>query len=184
MDFITDKIIHLVDYIKRSMVDERHLYEMATIGDDVLFNKERKSVQIHGLNSGDREYPHIHIYNHNDKYGFNFEVSLLDLLCYDELILIKMKDQKKHIDYKNRNKCSWNGYTKLRNDFEDWLFGPCDLPGEYKDNLDALIFWYNRESEKDKDEIPILKYISDRGLKIHQEYRGYFDEEELKEYRV
>lgn len=173
----------LVNFIKENLFgypNERHLYEMATIAKDVIFDKEHKSVQIHGINSGDRENPHIHIYNYGDKNSFNFEVSLVDLLCYDELKLIKMKDKKNHIEYNNRNKCTWNGYTKLRNDFEDWLYKKSNFPGDFKDNLDAIIWNYNNESY---GENPILKYISDRGMKIHKNYKKYFSEQELKKYK-
>ena len=32
----------------------------------------------------------------------------------------------------NRSKCSWIGYTQLKNDFEDWLFNDnVNIPGEY-----------------------------------------------------
>ena len=83
----------LVQFIQEKLYNypnSQHLYEMATIAKDVSFNKEHKSVQIHGTNSGDRENPHIHIYNYNDKVNFNFEISLIDIICKDEINLIKM----------------------------------------------------------------------------------------------
>lgn len=177
----------LVQYLKEKLLnypDERHIYEMATIGKDVVLDKQRKSIQIHGSNAGDREYPHIHIYNHNDKAGFNFEISLVDLLVYDELVIIKMVDKKKHIKKTNRSKCSWNGYVKLKYDFEDWLLDRCEIDGNYKNNLDAIIYWYNRESESEKNENVVLKYLSSRGLKVHENYRYLFTKEDLIKYEV
>ena len=178
----------LVKYIQEKIygyADNRHIYEMATIAKDVILNKERKSVQIHGTNSGDRETPHIHIYNYCDKNNFNFEISLVDLLCYDELILVRMLDRQNHKDIRNRSKCSWDGYSKMRNDFEDWLYSSdVKIPGEYIDNLDALIYWYNQESSIPDENNPLLKYISDRGKKLHKDYKKYFSEDDLNNYRV
>ena len=34
------------------------------------------------------------------------EIALDEILCYDEINLIRMKDQSKHIDRRNRNICS------------------------------------------------------------------------------
>lgn len=180
-------MISIVQYIKERLFDypdNRHIYEMATIGEDVIMNKQHKSIQIHGSNSGDREYPHIHVYNYNDKVGFNFEISLVDLLAYDDLIIIKMVDKKNHIKKTNRSKCSWDGYSKLKYDFEDWLVDKCEISGDYKNNLDAIVYWYNRESYKERGENPILKYLADRGLKLNDKYKYLFNEEDIKKYNL
>ena len=35
-------------------------------------------------------------------------------------------------------------YLKLRDDFEDWLFSNnVEIRGDFKDNLDAIIYFYN-----------------------------------------
>lgn len=166
-------------------LDEQHLYEMATIDKHAILDKEGKSIQIQGTNSGDRQNPHFHIYSIGSKTKFNFEISLVDIVCYDEINLVAMIDTKKHINIKNRSKCSWNGYTKMKNDFEYWLESSnVKIPGDYKNNLDALIYWYNNESYVPDVSNPFLKYLSDRGLKVHDSYRYLFTDEELKEYNV
>ena len=103
-----------------------YVIEMASIGYPVL-NKQKHYIALHGAHAGDRKRPHVHIYLENDIRPFskfNFEIALDEILCYDEINLIRMVDSKKHIDIRNRNKCSWEGYNKLKNDFEDWLFSP------------------------------------------------------------
>lgn len=180
-------MMSLINFIKEKLFDypdSRHIYEMATIGEDVLMNRQHKSIQIHGSNAGDKEYPHIHIYDYNDKIGFNFEISLVDLLVHDELVIIKMVDKKNHIKKTNRSKCSWNGYSKLKNDFEDWLNDETEIPGDYKNNLHAIIYWYNRESVKERGENPILKYLSDRGMKLHDNYKYLFNSKDIEKYNL
>jgi hypothetical protein len=45
------------------------------------------------------------------------------------------------------------GYYKLRNDFEDWLFGKPASPGNFKDNLEACVYWYNHEGDPKSDNV-------------------------------
>jgi hypothetical protein len=71
----------------------------------------------------------------------------------------------------NRNKCSWEGYRKIKNGFEDWLFSKSSTPGDFKDNLDAIIYWWNEES----DTITLKEYINSKGLKILDKYLIYFN---------
>lgn len=168
------------------MPSEEKIYEMATIGKPIL-NKEKRLIAIHGVNSGDREYPHIHIYLASDKFPynqFNFEISLIDIVCYDEINLIKMRDKSRGILKNNRNKCSWDGYTKLFNDFEDWLFEKSNFPGEFIDNLDAIIWNYNNESEFTKEHNPLLHYIHKQGLRISPKYFKYFSTDDLEQYHL
>ena len=139
--------------------DWDYVIEMASIGYPIL-NKTNHYIALHGKNAGDRERPHIHIYLENDKRPFNkfnFEIALDEILCYDEINLIRMKDISKKIDYTDRQKCSWDGYTKLYNDFEDWLFSSnVEIRGDYIDNLDAIIYFYNQESGGTKNKNPLL----------------------------
>lgn len=165
-------------------LSDQHLFEMATIASDVMLDNSHKSIQIHGTNAGDRETPHIHIYNVGDKIGFNFEVSLIDIICYDEVNLVKMTDKKHHVSINNRSKCSWDGYSRIKRNFEAWLTDRCEIPGDYKNNLDAIIYWYNRESYSREVSNPLLKYLSVRGLKVHDNYRYLFDEDDLLKYQV
>lgn len=162
-----------------------YVIEMASIGYPIL-NKQNHYIALHGTYAGDRERPHIHIYLENDVRPFskfNFEIALDEILCYDEINLIRMVDIKKHLDIKNRNKCSWKGYNKLKNDFEDWLFSDkVELRGEYIDNLDACIYFYNQESGKTEHN-PLLKYIKEHGMKILNKYNKYFSEEDKEQYK-
>ncbi len=154
--------------------------EIASIGYPIL-NKQNHYITLHGTHAGDRERPHLHIYLENDNRPFNkfnFEIALDEILCYDEINLIRMKDEKKKIDIRNRTKCSWNGYNKLKDDFEDWLYSNnVDIRGDFKDNLDACIYFYNQESGK-SEKNPLLKYIQNHGMKILNKYRDYFSEED------
>ena len=163
-----------------------YVVEMASIGYPVL-NKTNHYIAVHGTKAGDRQRPHVHIYLSDDKRPFskfNFEIALDEILCYDEINLIRMKDQSKHIDRKNRNICSWNGYHKLYDDFDDWLFSnDVDVRGEFIDNLDAIIYFYNFESGGLKNSNQLLDYIKDHGMKILDKHKKYFSEEDIEKYK-
>ena len=76
-----EKILHLLfcfrlmeslkEFIYSYIWGDEPIVEMATIGYDLKFGKDRFKVAIHGPSSGDRENPHIHIYLENDKMPFN-----------------------------------------------------------------------------------------------------------------
>jgi hypothetical protein len=156
--------------------NEDFIVEMATIGRPTL-GKKKYHIAIHGVLAGDRPNPHIHIYLNDDTrpYNrFNFEVSLVDILCKDEINIIKMRDESKGINKNNRSKCSWNGYQKLKDDFEDWLFSKCSIPGQFENNLDACVYWYNEEGDP-KSNNPIRDYIEKHGLKILDKYKKYVE---------
>ena len=161
------------------------ILEMAFAGVDIDLGKNTYYIALHGPNSGDRPNPHIHIYLSSDKNPwkkFNFEVSLTDIICKDEINLIRMKDVKNRKDITNRNKCSWDGYMKMYYDFEDWLFSNhVYRKGEFIDNLDAIIQIYNEESH-DRDE-GFVKYLKEKGLKIHPNYFKYFDKNIKEKYK-
>lgn len=162
-----------------------YVIEMATVGHPVLDNKERMII-VNGTKAGDRQRPHVHIYLNDDVRPFkkfNFEIALDEILCYDEINLIRMKDQSKHIDRKNRNICSWNGYHKLYDEFEDWLYQKSNKRGEFIDNLDAIIYFYNFESGGLKNSNPLLNYIKDHGMKILDKHKKYFSEEDIEKYK-
>lgn len=168
----------LFEYLKVSQwPSEEYILEMATIARNASLWKSKYKIACHGTNSSDRPNPHIHIYLADDKRPFNkfnFEVSICDILCKDEINLIKMRDEKNGIKKNNRKICSWNGYQKLKNDFEDWLFNrEVEIPGNFMDNLDACIYWYNQESEGTGN--PIKEYIEERGWKVLPKYKKYID---------
>lgn len=148
------------------------LVEMVTIGYNLKFGEDIFKVAIHGPSYGDSESPHIHIYLNNDKMPynlFNFEISLVDILCYDEINLIYQRDARNGIKRTNRNKCSWDGYYKLKEDFEDWLFSQSSKRGDFKDNLDAIIYFYNEENHNKT----LWDYIEEHGLKVLDKYKQY-----------
>ena len=163
----------LVKYLHEDFNEDwDYAIEMASIGYPIL-NKTNHYIALHGTNAGDRERPHIHIYLANDKRPFdkfNFEIALDEILCYDEINLIRMKDISKNIDYTHRQKCSWDGYTKLYNYFEDWLFSSnVEIRGDYIDNLDAIIYFYNEENHNKT----LWDYIEEHGLKVLNKYKHY-----------
>ena len=117
-------MIPLHQFINHLLWPSEQIFEMATITKDIKWGNEHFRVAVHGTAAGDRDVPHIHIYLSNDKkpYNkFNFEVSLVDILCYDEVNLIFQRDEKTGKRISNRNKCSWEGYKKIADGFEDWL---------------------------------------------------------------
>lgn len=169
----------LRDFIKekeRKKYYEENVLEMAVISRKSL-TKNKYKVVIHGTDSGDRPNPHIHIYLDDDVRPFskfNFEISLCDILCYDEINLIRMKDKKKDLDIRNRDKCSWDNYHKLHDEFEDWLFSKPDNIGQFKDNLDAIVWYYNRESQQSNNYI--RDYIENYGLEVLPKYKSYIED--------
>ena len=173
----------LFEYLKVSQwPSEEYILEMATIAKQANLWKSKYKIACHGTNASDRPNPHIHIYLSNDRrpYNkFNFEVSICDILCKDEINLIKMRDEKNGIKKNNRDKCSWDGYQKLKNDFEDWLFNrKVEIPGNFIDNLDACIYWYNQEC--DGSDNPIKDYIEEHGWKVLPKYKKYIEGNERK----
>lgn len=168
----------LIEYLKINQwpSEKSVIFEMATIGWPRL-NKIEYRIAVHGPGSKDRENPHVHIYLAKDRdpfNKFNFEISLCDILCKDEINLIKMRDEKNHIKKNNRTMCSWTGYSKLKNEFEDWLFSKSSKPGMFKDNLEAIIYHYNLENGTNSKN-PIKDYIESRGWKILPKYKSYVE---------
>ena len=77
------------------------IVEMATIDKTVKVSKNTYRIALHGPAVGDRPCPHFHIYLANDVYPykrFNIEISLIDLLCYDELNIVAIQDKEKKIN--------------------------------------------------------------------------------------
>lgn len=154
-----------------------NIFEMATISKAERWGNDNYKIAIHGTAKGDRETPHVHIYMSSDRIPynqFNFEISLVDILCYDEINLIYQRDRKTNKLITNRSKCSWNGYKRIKEGFEDWLFDKCKLPGEFKDNLDAIIWSYNNESNLLTDN-PLKDYLDSRGFVVLDKYKHYFE---------
>ena len=152
------------------------IFEMAIITKDIKWGNDHYRVAVHCTASGDRDVPHIHIYLSNDKkpYNkFNFEVSLVDILCYGEVNLIFQRDEKTGKRISNRNKCSWEGYKKIADGFEDWLDEKPTTPGDFQTNLEAIIYWWNEESDS-VSENPLKDWLDKRGLKVLKKYSYLF----------
>lgn len=167
----------LKEFIFDTFTPSETIFEMATISKSERWGNNIYRIAVHGTASGDRETPHIHIYLANDTKpynNFNFEISIIDILCKDEINLIYQRDRSKNKLIKNRAKCSWEGYKTIKDNFEDWLFSDCKYPGDFIDNLDAIIWMYNNESDS-IDENPIKSYIESRGLKILDKFKKYFE---------
>lgn len=178
-------MIILLEYIKYYLREEQ-IEEMATIARGISLDKNRLyKIAIHGPSSKDREYPHIHIYDAKDTSlkQFNFEISIVDILCSDELVLITQVDKSRRLHKMNRNSCSWEGYRKLKVAFEDWLYSSeVTFPGEFKDNLDAILWSYVNESPCNTMN-SLLDYISSRGKKILPKFKEYFNPVEIAYYK-
>lgn len=169
----------ILEYIQEKLgivEPSMQIVEMATVDKKVKVGKDTYRIALHGPAVGDRPYPHFHIYLANDMFPykkFNIEVSLVDLLCYDELNVVAIQDKEKGTNIKNRDKCSWLGYRKLHNTIEDWLEKPCTgLPGRFANNLEALIWSYDNESNQG---LSLLEYIKDQGKKVLPKYKKYFE---------
>lgn len=150
------------------------IIEMSTAANDTKLGKNHYRIALHGPAAGDRPYPHIHIYRTDDRFPwkkFNFEISFVDILCKDEINLVCQEDRTKGVVRRNKIKCSWAGYKDIKDDFEDWLFDKSTKPGNFKNNLDYLIWSYDNESYDGA----LLKYIEDRGKKVLPKYKEYFE---------
>lgn len=157
---------------------ESQILEMATIDRRVRMAGAIYRVAIHGPLAGDRANPHIHIYLSSDvrPYNrFNFEISLCDILCRDQVNIIKMRDESRHTNRRGRANCSWQGYEKLRKDFEDWLFSKPSSPLSFDNNLTACIYFYNMESDQSSPN-PLKNYMAERGWKVLPKYAKCVEE--------
>lgn len=169
-------MIPLPQFINHLLWPSEQIFEMATLVKDIKWGNDHYRVAVHGTVAGDRDVPHVHIYLSSDKkpYNrFNFEISLVDILCYDEVNLIFQRDEKTGRRITNRNKCSWEGYKKIADGFEDWLEQKPTTPGEFKTNLEAIVYWWNEESDY-SSENPLKDWIESRGLKVLDKYRDIF----------
>lgn len=153
------------------------LFEMATFGKP-RWDKTDYRISVHGPASKDRETPHIHIYllkddNHTN---FNFEVSLVDILCNDEINLIYQLDRKNNIMRTHRRECSWDGYSNLYKNFKKFLTTNQNL-GSYRNcenGLKAAIEAYNNESNSNGN--ALKDYLDKKGLMVLPKYISYLQD--------
>ena len=163
-------------------VKEQLLLEMATFG-NIKANNNSYRIAIHGPATNDRPMPHIHIYLSQDKFPyplFNFEISLVDLVCKDEIVLVAQIDRAKNIRRTNKDDCSWIGYRELYNSFKDFLSQP-PMKKIYKgralNNLQvAIMEWDNENNDNvDDNESLMKKFIESKGYTILPKYLPYFE---------
>lgn len=106
----------LKEFIFDTFAPSETIFEMTTISKAERWGNNTYRIAVHGTASGDREIPHVHIYltNDNKPYNnFNFEISIIDILCKDEINLIYQRDRSKNKLIKNRSKCFWEGYKVM-----------------------------------------------------------------------
>lgn len=174
-------IIELIEKVTED-VKERLLLEMATFG-RINDGKDMYKIAIHGPASNDRPMPHIHIYLNNDVFPysqFNFEVSLVDLVCNDEINLIAQIDRKNNIIRTNRSECSWEGYRDLYKTFQSFLRQQPMKKGYRniaQNNLQvAIMEWDNENNDNMEDNESLMKnFIESKGFKILPKYLPYFE---------
>lgn len=163
-------------------VKERLLLEMATFG-RINDGRNMYKIAIHGPASNDRAMPHIHIYLNNDEFPysqFNFEISLVDIVCNDEINLITQIDRKNNIKRTNRSECSWGGYRDLYKTFQSFLRQQPMKKGYRniaKNNLQvAIMEWDNENNDNMEDDESLMKkFIESKGFKILPKYLPYFE---------
>jgi len=178
--------------INEIALDETHkvvenrvpLLEMVTFGVERWGHTFYK-IAVHGASTTDRPIPHFHIYLNNDAnpYSqFNFEISLIDILCQGEINLIFQQDRANHVNNRNREECSWTGYREIKEGIKDFLFSPCQTNrfGNFSDNLERGIFEWNRESDYVKtinQGINVLReYFQEHNLTPLPQYEKYLED--------
>jgi hypothetical protein len=165
-----------------STIVKQTLLEMATFG---RINADSKlyKIAIHGPATKDRDYPHIHIYLANDSTDnptFNFEVSLIDLVCSDCIKLVSQLDREKNIHNTHKDDCTWEGYRDLYKSFKAFLFAK-PMKTVYVNsainNLQvAIMEWDNENNDNMEDNESLMKkYIESKGFTILPKYLPLFN---------
>ena len=97
----------LIKFIQdKSTIVDMPVLEISTIVKAIKWGDRLYRVAIHGPATKDKPYPHIHIYDSKDIFpykNFNFEISLVDILCDDEINLVCQQDRENHIDRRKRD---------------------------------------------------------------------------------
>ncbi len=162
------------------------IVEMATFGEE-KWGKHTYKIATHGMMSADRPTPHIHIYYNKEKNmknpSFNFEISLIDILCKDEINLIFQVDRDNNIKNTNRIFCSWKGYAEIKDGFRKFLSDSPKMSrfGYFKDNLERAIYEWNRESDYSatmNGQNILGKYFKEHDLKALPKYQKYLEDYE------
>ena len=157
------------DLHERLIGDPDMPLEMATFGKPRWGEIDYK-VAIHSPIIKEREIPHIHIYQLNDPYHnmFDFEISLIDILCVGKINLIYQLDRYNNIIRTHRNECSWIGYSDIYEGLEEFLHTNQNI-FPYNDcltGLEAAIVAYNAESNSRDNALKEYLFLSFVILKI------------------
>lgn len=185
-----DRISEIITEEINKVIEERKepLLEMATFGVERWGNTLYK-IAVHGASTADRDTPHFHIYLNNDinpYTQFNFEISLEDILCKNEINLIFQHDRARNVNNRNRTECSWTGYREIKEGLVDFIFNKCPTNrfGEFEDNLARGIYDWNRETDYIKtvnQGINVLRlYFEEHNLVPLPQYQKYLKDYNLK----
>lgn len=152
-------------FLELESEEKEPLLEMATFGVEKWGNDTYK-IAVHGASTNDRPTPHLHIYLNTDKnpYSqFNFEISLIDILCREEINLIFQYDRANNVNNRNRTECFME-WLQIKEGITNFLFSPCRTNrfGTFSDNLERGIFEWNRETD-------YVKTINE-GINVLREY--------------
>ena len=164
------------DLHERLIGDPDMPLEMATFGKPRWGEIDYK-VAIHSPIIKEREIPHIHIYQLNDPYHnmFDFEISLIDILCVGKINLIYQLDRYNNIIRTHRNECSWLGYSDIYEGLEEFLHTNQNI-FPYNDcltGLEAAIVAYNAESNSRDN--ALKEYLVENDLTILPKYEKYLE---------
>ena len=179
-----DRIVRSItaEELSPSISQELPLLEMATFGVEKWGNRTYK-IAVHGAGTSDRPTPHLHVYINTDARpgaSFNFEISLVDLLCKGEVVLIYQYDRANNVKRTNRTNCSWEGYRDIYEGVKTFLFGQACKPskfGTFADNMERAIYEWNRETDFAKTENggnPLKEYLDAKGLVVLPQFERYF----------
>lgn len=98
--------------------------------------------------------PHIHIYLNNENlpcHEFDFEISLIDILCKDEINLRYQIDKLRNIYSRIPAECSWTGYEEIKDGIRNFLFSSGSNT-HFSDNLALAVYEWSKETDFVKTE--------------------------------
>lgn len=151
----------------------------ATIGKP-RWNEVDYRIAVHGSVPQVEDSPCIHIYLladiSHDK--FDFAVSLVDILCKDEVNLISQTDVAKNVIRTNEYECSWEGYESIYEGLKTFLSDRSFIRpyASCENGLHASITAYNAESNSRSN--ALKDYLDKQGLIVLPQYAKYLNEED------
>lgn len=155
------------------------MLELSTIG----IEKWGKHIyRIAVLGGTENPNPHIHIFRGDEDQPFtmfDFEISIVDILCKDEINLISQVDRVNNVMINNPTDCNWDGYAEIYHGFRRFLSRSSNSRyGHFMDNLDRAIYDWNRETDFLKTENggnPLKEYLDANNLEVLTQYLKYFE---------